>query len=212
MNFDKRRLNLGCASRLLAGYINIDMDSLQEIQKRYPNVNVAGTPGAAFHQCNILELPYEDESIDEVKADALLEHMSFLEEPKFFYEVKRVLKPGGLLEFSVPDFEWLVKKWLEAEDDWKDFFRNDDEAIKQQHWFGQYSYSYDSRWGYVTAGIFGPQNGEGQFHKNAYTESKIRAICKKLNFDEPEISRFFWKGDRDLMLKVKVTKGKKNGE
>ena len=106
----------------------------------------------------------------------------------------------------MPDFEDLVEKWLLAKDEWKDFFRNDDEAIKQQHWFGQYSYSPDSRWGYLLAGIFGPQNGEGQFHKNAYTDSKIRALCKKLDFNKPTIERFLWKKDRDVMIKVKVIK------
>ena len=88
----------------------------------------------------------------------------------------------------------------------KDFFRNDDEAIAQCHWFGQYSYGTDNRWGYLTAAIFGPQNGEGQFHKNAYTVSKIKAICRKLEFLEPEITNFYWKGDRDLMIRVRATK------
>ena len=198
------KLNLGCASRLLDGYINIDLDSLEKIKKRYPDIKI--NEKTEFIQCNILDLPFEDNSVDEVRADAILEHMSFLEEPKFFYEVKRVLKPGGVLDFSVPDFEEIVRKWLNAKDDWKDFFRNDDEAIKSCHWFGQYSYATDNRWGYLTAGIFGPQNGEGQFHKNAYTVDKIKAICKKLNFSNPEISNFIWKGDRDLMIRVRAVK------
>jgi predicted SAM-dependent methyltransferase len=203
MKNKKTRLNLGCASRLLPGYINVDLDSLEDIKKRYPNIDIGEEN---FVQCDVLKLPFENETIDEIRADALLEHFSFLEESRFFYEVKRILKPGALLFFSVPDFEDAVKKWLAAKDEWKDFFRNDEEAIKQKHWFGQYSYSTDSRWGYLTASIFGPQNGAGQFHKNAYTESKIRAICKKLNFNEPSIERFRWKEDRDLMLRVKVIK------
>jgi len=202
---DKIKLNLGCASRLLPSYINIDIDSLQEIKNRYPNVDIHNNE-IKFIQANVLDLPFDDNSIDEVRADALIEHLSFLEEPKFFYEVIRVLRPGGLLMFTVPDFEEIVKKWLVAKDDWKEFFRNDEEAIKQQHWFGQYSYATDNRWGYLTAAIFGPQNGEGQFHKNAYTESKIRAICKKINLNEPQIERFLWKDDRDVMIKVRATK------
>ena len=169
------RLNLGCASRLLPDYINIDMDSLDEIKRRYPNIQVPDN--IAFLVGDALNLDFDDESVDEVRADALLEHFSFLEEPKFFREAARVLKPGGVLRFSVPDFEDAVRKWLDAEDDWKDFFRNDDEAIENKHWFGNYSYSTENRWGYLMASIFGPQNGEGQFHKNAYTEKKIEAIC-----------------------------------
>jgi|TARA_A100001515_G_scaffold16109_2_gene11882 ubiquinone/menaquinone biosynthesis C-methylase UbiE len=198
------RLNLGCASRLLPDYINIDMDSLDEIKRRYPNIQVPDN--IAFLVGDALNLDFDDESVDEVRADALLEHFSFLEEPKFFREAARVLKPGGVLRFSVPDFEDAVRKWLDAEDDWKDFFRNDDEAIENKHWFGNYSYSTENRWGYLMASIFGPQNGEGQFHKNAYTEKKIEAICQVLGFGQPKIDRFLWKGDRDLMLEVEMRK------
>ena len=34
------KINLGCACRLLEGYVNIDLNSLEEIKKRYPK-NVA---------------------------------------------------------------------------------------------------------------------------------------------------------------------------
>ena len=34
----KIRLNLGCASRPLSNYINVDQDSLKTIKKRYPNL------------------------------------------------------------------------------------------------------------------------------------------------------------------------------
>ena len=34
------KLNIGCASRPLNDYINIDMDSIDDIQNRYPNVNI----------------------------------------------------------------------------------------------------------------------------------------------------------------------------
>ena len=198
------RLNLGCASRLLSGYINVDMDSIEEIKNRYPNIEI--DEDQQFLQANILDLPFEDNTVDEIRADAFMEHMSFKEESQMFKEVYRALKPGGLFVFSVPDFEDTVRKWLAAEEDWRDFYRDDDEAIAQSHWFGQYSYSTSSRWGYLTAAIFGPQNSPGQFHKNAYTEGKIIAICDKIGFEKPEIARFLWKGDRDTMIRVRVKK------
>ncbi len=120
--------------------------------------------------------------------------------------MQRVLAVGGVLDFSVPDFEKTMKLWLQAEDNWKDFFRDDDEAIKQQHWFGQYSYSTDNKWGYLTASIFGPQNSEGQFHKNCYTEKKIRNMMRFLNFEILDMSFFRWKGDRDHMIRVRASK------
>ena len=204
MSNKKLKLNLGCAGRLLDGYVNIDMDSLEDIKKRYPHIEISDTK--VFMQCDVLSLPYENESVDEIRADCVLEHLSFIEESKFFYEVSRVLRKGGVLEISVPNFEFMIKTWLEAEDDWQEFFRDDIEAIEQSHWFGQYSYSTDNKWGYLCACIYGPQNGAGQFHKNAYTIPKIEAIFRKLEFDNVKIGHFRWKRDRDLMIRARGIK------
>lgn len=198
------KLNLGCAARPLDGFINIDLDSLEEIQQRYPHLEFK--EGTKIYNYDIFNLPYAECSVDLIRSDSLFEHLSYLEEKKLFLEVYRVLKPGGILEFSVPDFEDTVKLWLDAEDNWKDFFRDDEEAIKQCHWFGQYSYSTESRWGYLTASIFGPQNSPGQFHKNCYTEGKIRAILSHLSFEIIEISRYRWKEERNLMIQVNAKK------
>ena len=199
-----KKLNLGCACRLLEGYINIDMDSIEDIKHRYPNINI--NDNIEFIQGNVLELPFDDESVDEVRCDALVEHFSFKEESLFFNEVKRVLKSGGSFNFSTPDFDEAIRKWTKAKDDWKEFFRNDEEAIRNEHWFGNNSYSTENKWGYLTACIFGTQNGAGQFHKNAYTEDKIIAICKAMDFTPPKITRFIWKKDRDIMLQAETFK------
>ena len=198
------KLNLGCGGRPLPGYINIDSDSLEKIKTRYPLQRF--TDDIKIYNFDIFHLPFRNLSIAEIRADSLIEHLSFIEEPKFFYEVKRVLRSGGVFQFSTTDFEEIVKLWMAAKDDWKDFFRNDHEAIAKEHWFGQYSYSTESRWGYLTAMIFGNQRGAGQFHKNCYTAGKIRAILDRLDFEELEISHFRWKGDRDPMVLVRAMK------
>jgi predicted SAM-dependent methyltransferase len=198
------RLNLGCGGRPLTGYINIDSDSLEELKARYPTQDFE--EDVKIYDYDIFNLPFPDSSVAEIRADSLVEHLSFLEEPKFFYEVKRVLAPGGIFQFSTPDFEEIASLWLAAKDEWQDFYRNDEEAIKSQHWFGQYSYSTDNRWGYLSAMIFGSQNGNGQFHRNCYTVAKIRAILDRLQLDEIELSHYRWKGERDPMILVKAMK------
>ena len=194
------KLNLGCGKNPLLGYTNIDMDDLETMKERYPSREFR--EGVEILQYDILDLPYEDNSVDEVRSESMLEHMSFLEEPKLFYEVKRVLRAGGIFNMSVPNFEKLFELFLAAKDEWKEFYRNDEEAIATVHWFGQYEYSLDQRWGYLTASIFGNQNGEGQFHKNAYTPGKIEAIFKHLDFEVVEISHFHWKENLDPMIRA----------
>lgn len=198
------RLNIGCGGRPLPGYVNIDSDDLETLKRRYPNRPFPDD--IQIYDYDILNLPYRDNSVAEVRADSLIEHLSFLDEPKFFYEVKRILKHGGLFRFSTTDFEEIVKLWLAADDNWKEFYRNDEEAIRKKHWFGQYTYEPRSRWGYLCAMIFGSQNGEGQFHRNCYSIGKIKAILRHLDFEEEEISRFRWKGNRDPMINVLARK------
>ncbi len=198
------KLNLGCGGRPIAGYTNIDQDSLDDMKVRYPHQ--VFNDDLKIFQYDIFDLPFEDNSVDEVRAESFIEHLCFMDEKKLFLEVKRILKKDGVFRWSVPDFEDAVKIWLAAKDDWKEFYRDDDEAIKSEHWFGNYSYSTENRWGYLTAMIFGSQNGEGQYHQNAYTEGKVNAMMKYLGFEVTELSKFKWKGKRDLMLKIEARK------
>ncbi len=200
----KIKLNIGCGGRPLADYINVDMDNLEAMKTRYPHQTF--DDNLKVFNYDIFNLPYPDNSVDEIRADAFIEHLSFADEKKLFLEVKRVIKKDGVFTFSVPNFEKVVRMWLDAKDDFKDFYRLDDEAIKSQHWFGNYSYSTDNRWGYLTAMIFGSQNGEGQYHVNCYTIPKIKSLLNIIGFEPVEISEFLWKGDRDPMIQVLARK------
>ena len=100
------RLNLGCASRPLTGYVNIDLDTLEQIRDRYPDAEIPD--GLSIYQYDIFNLPFDNDSITEVRSESMLEHLSFLEERDFFLEMQRIIKPGGVLNFSVPDFEKIV--------------------------------------------------------------------------------------------------------
>ena len=200
--FDKSpiRLNIGCGGRPLKDYINIDLDSLKEMRNRYPNQEF--DDDLTIEQYDIFDLPYKDGLVDEVRADGLIEHLPFTDESRFFYEVKRVLKPGGIMQVSTVDFEKAVKQWLDAEDDCKDFYKDDEKSIHNKHWFGTYTYKHGNRWGYLTATFYGSQNGAGQFHTNCYTEKKLSAICQHLNMEVVSIDKFQWKGNRDHMLRL----------
>jgi predicted SAM-dependent methyltransferase len=198
------RLNLGCGGRPLPNYINVDMDTLDQICARYPNQIFDRS--IVVEQFDIFNLPYVNDSVDEIRSEGLIEHLPFIDEPRFFYEVARVLKPGGTLYLSTVDFEMVAKQWLAADDDWQDFYRNDEESIMNQHWFGTYTYEAKNRWGYLTATLYGSQNGIGQFHTNCYTDKKLRAICKKIKLDVVSIEHFNWKGDRDYMLGLTAKK------
>jgi SAM-dependent methyltransferase len=201
---DVIRLNLGCGGRPLTGYINVDMDSLEQIRERYPNRKY--DESIVVVDYDLFNLPFPDNSVEEIRSEALIEHLPFIEESKFFKEVTRVLKPGGTLYLTTVDFEKACELWLKADDNWQDFYRDDKEAIFEEHWFGTYSYKADNRWGYMAATFYGSQNGEGQFHTNCFSEAKFRAICNKLNLTVEKIEKFQWQGDRDHMIALTAVK------
>jgi len=203
-NQSEIKLNLGCGGRPLEGYINVDMDDLNAIKKRYPLQTFRDDLILVQH--DLFNLPYDNNSVDEIRAEGLIEHLPFRDEPRFFYEIERILKPGGIVYISTVDFEMAAKQWLSAKDDWQDFYRDDAEAISGNHWFGTNTYEPNNRWGYLTATFYGSQNGQGQFHTNCYSEAKLRAVCRKINLEVVKVEKFQWKGDRDYMLGLTATK------
>ena len=90
----KIKLNIGCAGRLLKGYINIDQDTISSMQKRYPNLKF--NKHSKIYNFNIFKLPYLNGEVDEIRADGLIEHLNFKEEKNFF-EIGRVLKGGKII-------------------------------------------------------------------------------------------------------------------
>ena len=103
------KINLGCGSTPLKDYTNVDMDTLEDLRERYPNRTFED--GIIIKQWDIFNLPVEDGTVDEIRADCLFEHLNFIDEKRAFYEVKRVLKTGGIFEISVPDFDEIMESW-----------------------------------------------------------------------------------------------------
>ena len=91
------RINLGCNDFKLNDFINLDVD---------PGVN----PDVVADAMN---LPYEDNSVDELYAGHLLEHFTLQEDP--LQEWHRVLKPGGRITVTVPDIETSLKLYSKGE-------------------------------------------------------------------------------------------------
>ena len=80
------KLNLGCGGRPLKGYINVDMDTLEDMKIRYPETKF--DEDIRVEQHDLFNLPYADNTIDEIRSEGLIEHLPFIDESKFFYEVK----------------------------------------------------------------------------------------------------------------------------
>jgi predicted SAM-dependent methyltransferase len=85
------KLNLGCGTNSYKDYINID-------KKDYDNCDLV---------CDILNLPFKEERVDEIKAIHSLEHLDPDDALSHWY---KLLKKGGKLVIEVPNLEKIIKQ------------------------------------------------------------------------------------------------------
>lgn len=88
------KLNLGSGRFLHEGYTNIDGEN-------YEGVVVM----------DIRELPYEDESVEEVYSKDVLEHFGWREWRGVLAEWVRVIEPGGVIKLRFPDTDKLIASY-----------------------------------------------------------------------------------------------------
>ncbi len=93
-------LHIGCGKVNSPEFINIDA-------LPYPHVHVVTD--------RITELPqFADETVDLVYMCHILEHIRMPRLGQVLSEMKRMLKVGGVLRLSVPDFDRLIEVYREA--------------------------------------------------------------------------------------------------
>ena len=97
----KRVLDLGCRSGALTRHF-LDGNSVVGLDVDPAALEKAAALGIEPVQANVEEpLPFEDASFDVVVAGELFEHLQFPD--ALVREVRRVLRPGGVLAGSVPN-------------------------------------------------------------------------------------------------------------
>jgi SAM-dependent methyltransferase len=114
------RLNLGCGSQVLAGWINVDY-SLGARLSKLPLFGLVNRWLRLFNlqwdQRIVLHdlckpLPWADESVAEIYSSHTLEHLSRSDGRRLLTECRRVLRPGGVLRILVPDLRHVVDSYL----------------------------------------------------------------------------------------------------
>lgn len=116
-----RALEIGCGTGELAGFLRSRFESvagteisrvaLEEATRRYPDVE--------FRLVRDMTLPFPDASFDVVVSDQVIEHIYPSENPTYFSEIARVLKPGGRALVATPNggelrrrVLWTPVRWL----------------------------------------------------------------------------------------------------
>jgi predicted SAM-dependent methyltransferase len=149
------KINLGSGSVCKSGYLNVDL-----------------FPGGDLTLDLRRGLPFESNCCEVIFSEHFFEHIDYPEAVHhLFSECLRVLKPGGVLRFSVPDTEWPLHDYRDGSD--ASYFL----ASKQNSWWHpSYCTTRLERINYHFR-----QNGE---HRFAYDEETARKVLASIGFSE----------------------------
>ncbi len=155
------KLNLGCGRKKWDGFINVD----------YPNKWHPVTPDV---MCDIKNLPFKDNSADEIHAIHVIEHLYVWEVESALIEWQRVLKPSSKMILELPDLEKVL--W---------WFQKSSNLILT--WFALYG---DPKY-----------KDPHMNHKWAYTFNMLKELLEKLGFIEiQKTEALFHVPERDMRV------------
>lgn len=108
------KLNVGCGTDYKDGWINIDNNSDNNIEKLDLNWDLRNP------------LPFDEGTVDYIFNEHLIEHLTVEEGRRVLADLMRVLKPGGILRIATPDLKDAVELYLNP--NWRK-----DRLIKEFH-------------------------------------------------------------------------------
>lgn len=136
------KLHLGCGKRFIPGFVHIDA-------VEYPHVD---------HVATIDNLGFiGSDTVDLIYTCHVLEHFRRKDVGRVLKEWLRVLKPGGVMRISVPDFARLCEVYLEHKDI-----------------------------NLVIGPIFGRQDYLYNIHYNVFDEKSLGALLIECGYEKPQ--------------------------
>jgi len=98
-------LNVGCGTDYKEGWINIDNNSDDNIEKLDLNWDLRNP------------LPFPDQSVDYIFNEHFMEHLTVEQSTRANQDFMRVLRKGGVLRIAMPDLEEVVDMYMDKK--WK---------------------------------------------------------------------------------------------
>lgn len=172
LNDAKRVLDVGAGQGLLLSFLMELGHECHALDVRnhaveYPEIY---GKGIVFQVCNVEAdaIPYPDESFDAVVCCQVLEHFSHSPLPSI-REMKRVLRPGGVLEIDVPNVA---------------SFRNRLRLVRGKH----ITYDYAAHYLHATPILYKGMSYYPLRHNREFTKEDLELVLHSSGFAQYEVS------------------------
>jgi len=158
------KINLGAGIELQPGFINVDLYDIEDLNNGkgvFKNAKVRGD----YVKADVRKLPFKDNYADYIIASEILEHMPLKDLNNALREWVRVLKKGGKMIITVPDFNQLAHEWLTTPFD-------------------------PERYGDMAQVIYGSQIADGEYHYSPLTPAFFEYYLSRMNLTDGKIQMF----------------------
>lgn len=126
------KLNLGCGSQVVDGWINVDyalgarvfkVPMFRLLNSKFRIFNLDWDDRITIHDLN-KTFPWNTASVEAIYSSHTLEHMTKEEGKKFIQECYRVLRKDGVIRIVVPDLKAFVEEYLNGDIKADDFLKD----------------------------------------------------------------------------------------
>ncbi len=167
------RLNLGSGDVRFEGFTNVDLyDDTADIR------------------ADLKELPFNSNSVTEIRCIQVIEHIHYAESQRVLEEMHRVLKTGGFAILETPDIDVVCKKILEEglTDKWVynlvgEYFRPHD-TDRYEDWY----------------------HNDASIHRNPWNLERLKRVAEAVGF---KVEKLKWEDSQypcEENLHVRLTK------
>ena len=126
-------------------------------------------------------LPFLDDTVGEVLANHVIEHVSWRDLPKLAKEMHRVLRPGGQVFIRTPNLRFICESYLAGR---KTTEHPSDEMVIAE------SYGEISSGMWANLKLFSGQNYQGNFHNNCMDPDDLVNLFQRVGFGKVDLRNF----------------------
>lgn len=167
-----------------AGWTCNDMEDAAKI---YSGITLVGPCWA---------LPVEDNSVDEIMARGMIEHLTYAEVVRSFAEWRRVLKPGGFFTGEVPDVDEYIREYLKMRADPASSGGAGEDGGAEGEPDDREACIGPDRW--LRRALWGWQRWPGDEHRSGWDERLFGYYIRKYFSEKFEIRRMAYSFESDV--------------